>query len=217
MNNHALKTWVVLTKEIGNRCERFRIVMIATAVFMLIANGYSWFAFYPSHDNILGMLWNSFPRCVSLGRFLVPIYLSVRGQGALPLVTGLLSVVYLGISTCLVTALLRQKSQVELVLTSALLSANLFMVEINTAQAYCRDLFLFALMLNCFGSYFVWRQRNMKGFLASVGLFFVAFGIYPAFLTTAVCLIVSATTSNGCPDCCPHCLSCNGAEPFYAN
>ena len=190
------ETWNMLTKEVGNRRERFCVVMVATAVFMLIANGYSWFEFYPVHDNVNHWLEAFTPRYIKLGRFLTNVYLTIRGYGSMPFVTGLLSILFLGISTCVVTALFRQKTRIELVLTSAFLSANFFMVECNTGQQYFCDLFLCALMFGCLGVYIVLRKRNWKGFLISVGLFFVSFGLYPAFITFSVCILVTGMILN---------------------
>lgn len=183
--------WNVLAKEVGSQRERFCVVMLATAVFMLVANGYSWFEFYPVHDNIMHWLDGGFPRWIKLGRFLASVYRSIRGNGSMPFITGLLSILFLGISTCVVTALFRQKTYIELVLTSAFLSANLFMVECNTGQQYVCDFFLSALMFGCLGVFFVLRKRNWQGFLASVGLFFVSLGLYPAFITFSVCILVT--------------------------
>ena len=183
------EVWIILNKEVRTRRERIGIVMASTFIFMLIANGYSWVEFYPIHDGVMHFLDDDNSRFTSLGRFLTPVYNSIRGNGSLPLLTGLLSVLFSGISTCVVTAFLRQYTRLELVLTSALLSANLFMLEINTSQSYFRDVFLCALMFGCLGAYHVLRGR--KGFWLSVLMFFVSFGIYPAFITFVVCLFVS--------------------------
>ena len=187
------ETWKILTKEVGSRRERFCVVMLATAVFMLIANGYSWFNFYPVHDNVQHWLDHFNPRFIRLGRFLTNVYWTIRGYGSMPFITGLLSILFLGISVCVVTALFRQNTRIELVLTSAFLSANLFMVECNTAQQYVCDFFLCALMFGCLGVYFVLRKRNWQGFLISVGLFFVSFGLYPAFITFSVCILITSS------------------------
>ena len=185
------ETWKILTKEVGSRRERVCVVMLATAVFMLIANGYSWFEFYPVHDGINHWLDEFMPMYIRRGRFLTNVYLIIRGYGSMPFITGLLSILFLGISICVVTALFLQKTRIELVLTSAFLSANFFMVECNTGQQYFCDFFLCAMMFGCLGVYFVLRKRNWQGFLASVGLFFVSFGLYPAFITFSVCILVT--------------------------
>ena len=158
---------------------------------MLIANGYSWFNFYPIHDNVSHVLGDGSTRYIKLGRFLTNTYLGIRGHGSLPLVTGLLSVLFLGVSSCIVTVFLQQKTRIELVLTGAFLSANLFMVEINTGQQYFRDLFLCALMFGCLGAYCLWHRQDTKHFLLSITLFVIAFGLYPAFIIFVCCLFVA--------------------------
>lgn len=182
----------ILNKEVHTRRERIGIVMASTFIFMLIANGYSWVEFYPIHDGVIRFLDDDNARGIRVGKFLSVLYLAVRGNGSLPLLTGIFSVFYLTVGTCVVTVFLRQKSPIELVLTSALLSANLFMLEVNTSHTYVRDVFLCALMFACLGTYYVCSKRNVKGFLVSVLFFFVSFGIYPAFITFAVCLFVSS-------------------------
>ena len=173
--------------------RRFLWALLATVCFSMLANGYSYFNFYPIHDAVdfvIGGPWG--PWQTQLGRFLVPVYMRLKGSISMPWLTGVISMLYLGASVFIVTELLGQTSRLGIVLVSGFLSANLFTLETNSAQQYFSDVFLLALLFACLGVYLAWRGRGARSMLAAGLCMFVSFGLYQAFVTFAACLCVLA-------------------------
>ena len=173
--------------------KRLLWAILATLCFSVLANGYSWLNFYPIHDAVDFTIGGPSGRWqAELGRFLIPFYMLVKGHIAVPLISGLLSTLYLGLSTFLTTEILQNDSVLGITLTSGFLSANMFMLEINTSNQYFSDVFLFALLFMCLGMYLIWCCRGWKAVVASAACMFVSFGMYPAFITFAACLAMLA-------------------------
>ena len=180
-------------RPLDERKKRLLWAMLATFVFSMLANGYSYFNFYPIHDAVdftIGGPWLYWQ--TQLGRFLTPIYLRFRSPFSMPWITGLLSMGYLGLCVYAVADLLGLNSRLGITLTAGFLSANIFMLEINTAQQYFSDVFLLSTLLACLGIYSVWKGRGVKPFAAGVGCLFLSFGVYQASITFAACLCMLA-------------------------
>lgn len=182
-----------MVKQVGGEQNRFLWALSWTALFSFLANGFSYFNFFPVHDAVGFTIGGSYKEWqIRLGRFLIPVYEYLKGHIAVPFLTGILSILYLGISVYLITAILKQKTRLEIVLTSAFLSANLFTVEINAVHQYFADVFLLALLLSCLGAFFICKYNNMFTNALSCLALYLSFGLYPAFITFAACLLVFA-------------------------
>ena len=184
--NHSMEPIAELKK-------RFLWAILATLCFSMLANGYSYFNFYPIHDAVdftIGGPWREWQ--VELGRFLIPLYYRIKTPISMPFITGLLSMAYRGASVFLIAETLGQRSRLGICLISGFLSANLFMLEINTAQQYFSDVFLFSLLFACLGIYCVWVRKGWKPIAAAVVSLLVSYGMYPAFITFAACLCILA-------------------------
>lgn len=199
--SHPLET---LTTPIKEKRERFLFALLATVAFSLIANGFSYLNYYPIHDALLFTFPNSGERGwqISLGRFLIPAYQLLKGETAVPWLTGILSMLYLGISVYLISVILKQKSRLEILLTAAFLSANIATTEINAVHQYYADAFLLSLLFACLGAFFLREQIDRKSALAACCALWFSFGLYPAFITFAGCLLafsaaVEMVESNG--------------------
>ena len=178
-----------LTAVLSRRKERLLWCLICTAVFSIIANGFSYFNLDPIHDAVHYTMADDSRWQIELGRFLIPAYSFLKGYISVPFLTGLLSILYLGLSVFIVTSVLNQRSRLEILLTSAFLSVNLFTVEINAVHQYFADVFLLSLLLALAGVYCLVKDRRSSRAIALIALF-LSFGLYPAFITFAFCLLV---------------------------
>lgn len=180
-------------RPIDQMKKRFLWAMLATVCFSMLANGYAYFNFYPIHDAVdftIGGPWREWQ--VQLGRFLIPLYYQVKSPIAMPWITGLLSMLYMGTGAFLIAELLGQDTPLGICLIGGFLSANLFTLEVNSAQQYFSDVFLFSMLFACLGVYCVWKGRGWKSLLAAVVCLFISYGVYQAFITYAACLCMLA-------------------------
>ena len=223
----AAKPWfeLLLAPDPVERDRRLLPLAAAVLCFFL-ANGFSYVNYFPIHDAI-GFVAGGATRNwqLQLGRFLIPVYMAARGPLSVPLLTGALSALFLGVSVFLISHILGFRTRFQLFLTAGFLSVNLFTLEISTVHQYFADVFLLALLFCCLGIRIILHRTDLRSFLLSVFFLFVSFGLYPAFLTTAVwsarrrlklsgtagCLTVfSGGRSCTCPSCWPpgSCISC---------
>lgn len=178
-----------LTAVLSRRKERLLWCLICTAVFSIIANGFSYFNLDPIHDAVHFTMADDSRWQSELGRFLIPVYSLLKGNISVPFLTGLLSILYLGLSVFIVTSVLDQRSRLEILLTSAFLSVNLFTVEINAVHQYFADFFLLSILLSLVGVYCLLNERRYSMAVALIALY-ASFGLYPASITFAFCMLV---------------------------
>ncbi len=189
MTTFDLNTAVLGAKSgFSSRWERLLWCMICAAAFSLAANGYSFFSFAPLHDAVLFMNYWDPEWQVALGRFLIPGYMAVRGSIPMPWVSGMLQMFYLGLCVYFVGESMGLDSKLETVLLAGFLCANLFTTEINAAHQYFSDMFVLSALLASAGAAVLIRRSGWKWAILGAVLLFLSFGLYPAFLTLAVCL-----------------------------
>ena len=190
----AIRPWLdrLLDPGLPER-SRWLWPLAAAVLCFFLANGFSYVNYFPVHDAI-GFVAGGATRDwqLQLGRFLIPVYMAVRGPLSVPLLTGALSALFLGVSVSLISRMLGFRTRFQLLLTAGFLSVNLFTLEISMVHQYFADVFLLALLFCCLGVRILLNGEGLVSFLLSVFFLFVSFGLYPAFLTTAVCLLVSA-------------------------
>lgn len=169
--------------------EVIQMAFISTLVFFFLGNGYAYTNSFPIHDAILFETNTSYGWQISLGRFLLPIYMMIRGVVPIQSVILVLSSLFLSVNVCIVIFLLGIRTGIEIILVCAFLSINVFTLEISAVHQYFSDVFLLSLLLASLGVYCL-LKTSVKKLLISFICFFVSFGIYPASFTYAFCLLI---------------------------
>ncbi len=175
---------------------RFRTAFLSTVVFFLLGNGYAYVNAYPIHDGIIYAVPETTLWQLVLGRFLIPVYYRIRGGVPTPIPILLLCLLYLGVSHHLICLMLDLRKRLEIMVVCAFLSINMFAFEISAVHQYFADVFLLSLLFSCLGVYMLHDGISVRKMALSVALFFVSFGLYPAFLTFAVCMFMLLTLKN---------------------
>ena len=170
--------------------ERLRYSLLGAFVFCMMAHAFAYFNFAPVHDGVnyvehLAGTWE-----VSLGRFLQPIYGKLRGEYTMPWLSGVLSMLYIGLAAFLVNDLFDVENRGLMLLTAGFLSANATMTNLTLAFSYVTDVFALALLLACAGAYAVIRMPNLPGILLSGGLLAVSMGLYQCYALVGGLLMV---------------------------
>lgn len=169
---------------------RLRLALGGTAAASLAANAFSYFNFVPQHDALIESYWAKASWQVKLGRFLLPVYLKVRGNSAMPWVAGMLCILFLGLSVYLITKAMGMDSPAEILLTSGFLSANLTVTIVNALFQYFSDAFMCSLFFACLGVFLIREKTGaLRGLLACL-CFFLCVGIYPAYILVSLCLFM---------------------------
>ena len=184
----ARKDYSAVLEEEVSGIVRFKTAFLAVAIFFFAANGFAFFNTFPIHDAILYVTIRNHAWQVALGRFLIPFYLKLRGVTPAPFPILILSILYLGASEYLVCLIMDLKKRLEIVLSCAFLSINVATFEISAVHQYFADVFMLALLLSCLAVYLLHERVSAKKVLLAFALFFLSFGLYPAYLTFALCL-----------------------------
>ena len=174
----------------------FRLALGSTAVFMLAAHAFSFFNFTPQHDALIESFWQSMDHVVGLGRFLLPVYMQLRGYAPMPWVAGMLSIIFIGCSVYFITRTLRMDTRAEILLTSGFLSANICVLTLNSLFQFCIDAYMCSLLLACLGVWMLCRTTDLPRFAGAVACFLLSVGIYAAFITVALCLMMAVFLSD---------------------
>ena len=184
----AISGWSGQT--VTGRGERLRLALGGTAAVSLAAHAFSYFNFIPQHDALIESFWANSDWQVTLGRFLLPAYMSLRGTMPMPWTAGLLSILFLGLSVYLFTATLDMDTRAEILLTGAFLSANITVTTLNALFQYFSDAFMFSLLLACLGTYLLRDRPGWRQAIPAAVCYFLCVGIYPAFITAALCTLL---------------------------
>lgn len=166
-------------------------IIIFTFVCYVVTHGFAFANGLLNHDS----LWE-FPGSVaninhklSLGRSFIPIYrFFFRTQLSVPWVIGILSFIFLCMSIIAVISLLEVKKPILKYLICTIMTANITITACIGSYVHDFDANMFALLCSIAAVY-VWKN-NSKGYLFGALFIAVSIGIYQAFLSTSLILIV---------------------------
>lgn len=163
---------------------------MALFFFCLVAHGFAYFNFAPSHDvlNYLSHLGGSWE--IGLGRFFQPLYDMLRGGYVMPWLTGILTMLFGGIACFLISDLMNIKNRWLVFFSAGAVVANASMTEVNYSFVYLTDVFTLALLFACAGAFALVRVRGAAGIALGCVFFTLAMGIYQSYIMAGVILLV---------------------------
>lgn len=175
-------------KQHRNYPNGYLQILIYTVLFMVIAHGYRYVTFGFSHDS---MVINSFMNNewqISIGRFLQPVYLYIRGGVVAPYLVGLFSILWLSISTYLIIELLQPKKQSTIIWICGIMAINSTLSVSNATYIPWSDMFMLSLLFSVLGVYFFVKCK--WGFIVAPFLFCASLALYQAYIQVAVLLLM---------------------------
>ena len=181
---------VQVTTPLWNRPELKRnaiLVLVSTVVCSFAAHGFLFTNELFSHDSISYFTYatGSFSFYTSIGRFVIPIYEWIKGDVAAPWLIGILFILWMTLTSLLVTQLLKIRSAVGMILTSGLLCTNVALTLTGATYIYCMDEYAFALFTATAAAWFFTRGRWW--ILPGVAVLVVSLAVYQAYFTVAAC------------------------------
>ena len=189
-------------EPVSSERNRLRLSLGGTAAVSLAAHAFSFFNFIPQHDALIESFWQSLDHVVGLGRFLLPVYMYLRGYAPMPWVAGMLSILFLGLSVYFISRALRMDTRAEILLMSGFLSANICVLTLNSLFQFCFDAYMCSLLFACWGVWLISGPPDLRRYAGAMICFFISVGIYAAFITVSLCLLMilvlrEVTDSNG--------------------
>jgi len=156
------------------------IIGILTHAFMLTNK-------LPNHDDV-GWIFHPM-RMPWFGRWFLSFAVSLGGNFSMPWVNGILSVIYISVTACLVVSLLQIKQTVHCILASALMM-TFPTVACTFSYMALSQAYFFSLLLAALAAYAADRFRF--GFLLAAVFITLSLGIYQAYYGVAAGLMVGA-------------------------
>ena len=169
--------------------QRLKFITVWVFAFGLVFHGYCFLNGNFSHDSLYSLYEESPDFMLSLGRFLRPVYRLIRGNFTLPLLNGLLSLVFLSLGAYFILELLDLRSKWLTVLSCGILVGNSTVALTNATFLHDADAYALALLLSVLGVR-VSRKPGKGGFVAAVLLYFCSLGIYQAYIDCSIYLIL---------------------------
>lgn len=180
--------------------KNLRYSLLGAVVFCMAAHAFAYFNFAPVHDGV-NYVWKFAGKWeVSLGRFLQPMYGELRGEYTMPWLSGMLSMLYIGLSAFLINELFEVDKPWMMVLTAGFISANASMTNLTMVFSYVTDAFALALLLACIGAYITIRLPNALGILVGSCCFAASMGIYQSYVLFGGLLLVAHTMMQAITD-----------------
>ena len=181
---------VQATTSLWNRPEFKRnavLVLVSTVVCSFAAHGFLFTNELFSHDSISYFTYatGSFSFYTSIGRFVIPVYELIKGDVAAPWLIGMLFILWMTLTSLVVTQLLKIRSAVGLILTGGLLCTNVALTLTGATYIYCMDEYAFALFTATAAAWFFTRGRWW--ILPGVAVLVLSLAVYQAYFTVAAC------------------------------
>lgn len=152
--------------------------------FGLVAHGYSFFNGNFSHDSLFDLYELSPDPMIAVGRYFRPVYRLIRGDFALPVISGFLLMLFMALSIYLLTDTLPIRKPFFLILTCGILITNASVTLLNATYIHDADSYGFALLLVVLGIYITVKFK--RGIFFAPLLYMLSLGLYQAYINVAI-------------------------------
>lgn len=159
--------------------KKMKLVFIGTLIFMVIAHGYCYTNLNFSHDSMRTFFWTK-SDTLEIGRYLIPVFLIIRGKYYPPLLIGVLSFIFLALINYLLIEMFAIKEKRHILLTTAIMSTASTLTLLNATYIDFSDIYLFCILLMTIAAY-IWRNYKKYAFIAILPLF-IGMGIYQSYI-----------------------------------
>lgn len=168
------------------------LALCATAAFSFAAHGFLFSNEFFSHDSVSYFTYatGSGSFYIGIGRFVIPLYESIKGDVAAPWLIGILFLAWMSLAALLVVLLLRIHSACGIVLTCGLLCTNTAMTLTGATYVYCMDEYAFALLMAAAAAWLF--VRGGWWMLGGLGALVVSLAVYQPYFTVAAILCLLA-------------------------
>lgn len=180
-------------REIGTmRNSKIKLLVESfgfTILFYLLANGYNFFHQMHAGDSLFMVYQNDAAWEISLGRFIQPFLVSMRGGLTPPFLISVLSMLWLSLSLYLVMDFLEIRKLPSVILTASVMTCNITILSLNATFLPYLDFYVFALFLAVFGVWLMKRETAVSFVLGSLSLS-ASLGIYQSYICVSIALMM---------------------------
>lgn len=165
--------------------RHIKTVFFSTVVFGLLAHLYIMVNLLPNHDGFI--LTDVLPTLVSHGRWLSATLTSLTRGMIVPWLRGVLALLYIAVTACLVADCFRVRDPLYCVLLGALMVVFPAVISVYTYIIYV-DVLMAAPLLGALGMWLTWKYKY--GILPGIALIACCLGTYQSFFAVPCALAV---------------------------
>lgn len=171
--------------------EKFLVILICAFICSFATHGFLFANYAPFGDAVAyGIELDAQDAWfIQLGRFLLPLDTAVKGTITQPMLSGILSTLYIGVAAFFVCEILEFKEKWQWVLTPAFLCINVSIADLYSSFQFSAPPYLFAMLLCVTGVYCLKQRHNFSTLILSSVLFMISFGLYQAQIVVALLLM----------------------------
>lgn len=163
-------------------------IVACTAVFWWLTYGYRLLTMAYSHDALLLDQSGDARWQISIGRFMQPVYLQIRGMLLAPMVIGLFALAFLALSCLLVCRLLQVRAFWARVVICGIMVVNPMLIEAQASFIPWVDIYALALLLSV-GAVVLWAKGGKRAWLSPVCVA-LSVAFYPSYVQVSATLCV---------------------------
>lgn len=165
------------------------VIVVSTLFFGLCGHAYIFLNGIFSHD-ATRIYQNDYLFQISLGRYIQPLYLLIRGSIQAPFLIGMLALIYLSIAIIFINKVFNFKKITSLILLCGLLSVNISLTLGCASYLPWVDVYMFCFML-CSISLFLFVKDKLIYKVIACFLIVITIGMYqPYFAVIATLMLI---------------------------
>lgn len=177
------------TKEKQIINEKMKFTFLMTVMFSIFAHGFRYSNNLYSHDALLNVCQKDDSWQVSLGRFLQPLTMYLRGDIVTTWVIVIIAMVCYCFSVYLIIDILQIESRYMIALVAGVAVCNITITTANASFIPWLDMYGIALLSAVSGVYMCLKEKLWQNLLAILA-FTVSLGMYQAYIDVALSLCV---------------------------
>ncbi len=170
-----------------NMNNRLKYILNCCFLFMLLAHGFRWFNTSFNHDSLIVFQDDGFIQ-LYLGRWLMPVWILIRGKIASPLIIAAFSIVFFSAAVILLTDVLGVKKKPHVALLTAVLASCPVITCLFTSFISSVDLHMLAFAFSMLSVFLMVRFR--RGWIPGGFFLAMAMALYQTYLEVALVVLV---------------------------
>lgn len=178
-----------MLRKVQSKRELLTISMIFTAFFYVLGNSYRFFSPMLSGDSLLMVHQNDSAWEISLGRFVQPFLIFLRGGMITPFLISVLAILWISLSVYLLADFLKINKIISIAFVAILMSCNSSILAINTSFVHFIDFYTLALLLAVFGTWLLGKEKWTFTILGIVSLS-LSMGIYQSYICVGIGMVM---------------------------
>ena len=175
--------------------NNLKFISIVTTIFMLISHGYVYFNQIFSHDSMKIIYWGDWLMydTVEIGRYIIPLYLLIRGKYYPPFLIGILSIIFMILLIYYLVKIFDIKNKINIAVISGILSTSCTITLLNATYIEYSDMYILSFLLAIISAYLLLKSKMKFRILLSMILLIISLGIYQTSLPIFISLIIIYT------------------------